>query len=71
MPDITMCPSELCLLKETCYRSSASGTKPDEFMQSWFMEPEETNCDYYWPVRKPKVKTKVKPKPGAKTLAGY
>lgn len=55
MPDITMCPSRTCPIKETCVRSPESGTKADKFRQSWFVnDPYESNdptfCSYYWPV---------------------
>lgn len=51
MPDITMCQSETCNVRATCYRNEASGTKPTEYRQSWFMEPpgEDDTCPYYWP----------------------
>lgn len=51
MPDITMCGSETCPLKTECYRNPASGTKPSEFMQSWFLgrsKKEGEDCDHYW-----------------------
>lgn len=32
MPDITLCTSALCPLKESCYRSQA---KPNEYHQSY------------------------------------
>jgi len=51
MPDITMCSSETCPLKTTCYRNPASGTKPSEYRQSWFLNKttEGKDCDSYWP----------------------
>jgi hypothetical protein len=59
MPDITMCRGVGCKLAETCYRSPASGTKPNELRQSWFFdEPfwSQDNkmvvCDCYWKVEK-------------------
>lgn len=55
MPDITMCGSEQCGLKETCYRNPASGTEPSEYRQSWFVEPpikDNGFCHYYWETKK-------------------
>lgn len=51
MPDITMCASETCKVRETCYRNPASGTKPSEFVQSWFwVEPgDDDQCGHFWP----------------------
>ena len=51
MPDISMCDSETCLLKTKCYRNPASGTKPSEHRQSWFLglSKEGDDCVYYWP----------------------
>jgi len=51
MPDITMCPSETCEVRKLCYRNPESGTKPNEFVQSWFwVTPgEDATCDHYWP----------------------
>jgi hypothetical protein len=51
MPDITMCNSADCKLRETCYRNSASGTKPSEYRQAYWVKPplkEDGNCDHYW-----------------------
>lgn len=51
MPDIAMCPSTECTLKESCYRNRASGTEPSEYRQSYFVNPpgkEDGTCDYYW-----------------------
>jgi hypothetical protein len=51
MPDIAMCPSKDCVLKDTCYRNIASGTEPSEYRQSYFVNPpskEDGSCDYYW-----------------------
>ena len=54
MPDITMCGSDSCPYRETCYRNEESGTKPSEFRQSFFMNPpydkETGECEYYWPI---------------------
>ena len=49
MPDITMCASTTCPVRETCYRNEASGTTPSDFRQSWFMDRREEPCDSYWP----------------------
>lgn len=51
MPDITMCASETCNHRKTCYRNQESGTKPGQ-RQSWFLVDPNTEgvCDYYWPV---------------------
>lgn len=60
MPDITMCRGVGCELAETCYRSPASGTKPNELRQSWFVEEpfkvigSKTGCRYYWEVESKK-----------------
>lgn len=61
MPDITMCKGVGCQLAETCYRSPASGTIPDDIHQSWFIdEPywivdgKVTACDHYWKVERKK-----------------
>jgi len=53
MPDISMCESSTCPLKDSCYRNPDSGTKPSEFRQSWFAGPaaEGLDCQYYWPVK--------------------
>ena len=48
MPDITMCNNEVCPIKDTCYRHTAT---PDEFWQSWsYFEYDWKNeiCEYYW-----------------------
>jgi hypothetical protein len=51
MPDISMCGSETCPLKTKCYRNPASGTKPSEYRQAWFMglPSEGETCNHYWP----------------------
>lgn len=49
MPDITMCRSATCPLREQCYRNEASGTVPSGY-QSWFMhEPKHgpDGCAYF------------------------
>jgi hypothetical protein len=54
MPDITMCESVKCPLRETCYRNPASGTKADELRQSVFVlgaensPTEDADCKHYW-----------------------
>lgn len=50
MPDITMCASETCYLRKTCYRNPESGTKPSEWWQSWFYDKstEGDDCTSYW-----------------------
>lgn len=55
MPDITMCDSETCKVRKTCYRNQDSGTKPSAFRQSWFMGPpgDDETCNYYWERNKP------------------
>lgn len=51
MSDISMCNSELCMKRESCYRSTAT---PSKYMQTFFTEaPFEIIdglwcCDYYW-----------------------
>ena len=52
MPDISMCDSKTCPLKTKCYRNEASGTKPTEYRQAYFMglATEGEDCIYYWPV---------------------
>lgn len=56
MPDITMCAQEDCLVKDTCYRSEASGTQPGPVLQSYFAADPRTDhtCDYYWPIARRK-----------------
>jgi hypothetical protein len=51
MPDITMCGSETCPLKTMCYRNPASGTRPSEYRQAWFLniDKEGDDCKHYWP----------------------
>ena len=53
MPDITMCQSEDCPVRNRCYRNQASGTKP-VYYQSWFMvEPKHgpNGCLHFWEVK--------------------
>jgi hypothetical protein len=53
MPDITMCRSNTCSLANTCYRNSKSGTKEDEYRQSYFylLPYEGEECNQYWPIK--------------------
>lgn len=52
MPDISMCPSETCAVREMCKRNLASGTKSSGKRQSWmrFSPQLGTFCSGYWPV---------------------
>ncbi len=67
MPDITMCGTEDCGLKGSCYRSPASGTRPTEWRQSWsafspFATDEGTQlCEHYWPTERPSPNRPVVP----------
>ena len=48
MPDISMCRSNTCSLKDNCYRFTAT---PSLFRQAYadFKYNEETkNCNHYW-----------------------
>lgn len=56
MPDISMCDSPTCPLRDSCYRNPASGTKPSEFRQAWFIgqSDEGLDCKYHWPVNNDK-----------------
>jgi len=48
MPDISMCSSNTCPLKDSCYRFTAT---PSPFRQSYadFKYDEQTGkCDHYW-----------------------
>lgn len=53
MPDISMCSSSTCSLKERCYRNPASGTVPNKFRQSWFAVPPDYHieCPYFWETK--------------------
>ena len=53
MPDISMCRHPDCPARHTCYRHSASGTRPSEFRQSYgdFRPDLRGRCGYYFPVR--------------------
>lgn len=46
MADITMCTGKGCEAKHTCYRFTA---KPNELLQSWFMESpiKDGGCEWY------------------------
>ena len=46
MPDISMCKGEDCLLKNECYRYTAT---PSEY-QSYFVDPPyiEDECEFFW-----------------------
>ena len=53
MPDITMCISQTCPLRSSCYRSEASGTKPTPGWQTYSLwtprvEGESVECEGYW-----------------------
>lgn len=54
MPDITMCQSEVCIVRETCYRYTA---KPNKYRQSYFFRApgKDEKCKYYAPRRVSKV----------------
>ncbi len=55
MPDVTMCPSTKCPKAAQCYYNEASGTKPSEYRQAWFMlnqqnsPTEDEACRYFCP----------------------
>lgn len=49
MPDISMCSVETCELKTRCYRHEASGTKPNQYRQSYFMSSNPgKDCEQFW-----------------------
>ena len=57
MPDISMCADDECPSRAKCYRSKASGTKPDEYRQAFAdfeREPDDERCADFWPVARPK-----------------
>lgn len=60
MPDIHMCPSVICPERERCYRNAASGTKPSDMRQAYFVlgqeaSPSETaDCNYFTPALRPR-----------------
>ena len=51
MPDISMCTATTCPVAGRCYRSSRSGTRPDD-LQSWMLfEPEKgPDCPGFSPI---------------------
>lgn len=53
MPDICMCPSTNCAVRKTCYRNQESGTKPDEYWQSYFVTSpgQGEDCSHYWEIK--------------------
>lgn len=56
MPDISMCGTQDCPLRDGCYRSPESGTKPHEWRQAWsaftWLDCDgQPVCEYYWPTR--------------------
>ena len=46
MPDIVMCPGAGCNKKDTCYRHTATPTKPYQVQVQ--QAPED--CTHYWPI---------------------
>jgi hypothetical protein len=46
MPDITMCPGAGCHKKDTCYRHTATPTKPYQVQKQFWPE----DCVFYWPI---------------------
>jgi hypothetical protein len=52
MPDITMCGDTECPMAVRCYRNERSGTKRNEYRQSWFAESPRVSlhCDYFWTI---------------------
>ena len=46
MPDIIMCPGAGCNKKDTCYRHTATPTKPYQVQVQ--QAPED--CKSYWPI---------------------
>jgi len=59
MPDISMCNSDICPLKDKCHRNTA---RPSKFMQSYFTEAPfqiidgETKCECFWDNKKDSCK---------------
>jgi hypothetical protein len=53
MPDISMCKTDTCPLKEACYRFMV---KPNPWRQAysdfkWSEDNEgKVTCDHYWPI---------------------
>ena len=57
MPDISMCKSNICPLKETCYRFKAT---PSKFLQSYAdfqFDEVKKECKFYWEVESIKKKS--------------
>lgn len=52
MVDVTMCSSEECSRRSSCYRSRYSGTVPDEYQSTTLWD--HNTCSMYWPVEKKK-----------------
>lgn len=55
MPDITMCGDMDCPMANNCYRNEKSGTKPNPYRQSFFMDSprkEDGTCDYEAPTHR-------------------
>ena len=54
MPDIMMCDAEECPKARQCCRHQASGTKPSQPMQSWWLRDADSplgdDCDNFWRV---------------------
>jgi hypothetical protein len=52
MPDISMCAVKDCPKSRECYRHRESGTKPNEYRQSYFMRPDDYKgpCEHFWPT---------------------
>lgn len=52
MPDIMMCMAEDCSVSTKCYRHPNSGTKPDEYRQSWWWRKDDSptgpDCHAFW-----------------------
>ena len=53
MPDICMCANSGCPRAKSCRRSPESGTKPNPYWQSWFVDlpyDAQEGCEHFWPV---------------------
>ena len=52
MPDISMCPSWQCPSRHSCRRNEASGTRPNDWRQSWMNFDEQRGladrCESFW-----------------------
>lgn len=61
MPDITMCDDSTCPMAKDCKRSTKSGTRPSDYMQSWFEESPRNRqldtCEQYYLVDRNKYFT--------------